>query len=73
MTAQVKLDAEWVDLVYKTCSEAILVLNPNRTYLTPDDEGLLNLSEVVVLLYEELHKDPNYQLPHGKDMRRVLH
>jgi hypothetical protein len=69
----ITLDSEWVNLVYKTCSEAIEVLNPNRTYLAPDDEGLLNLSEVVVLLYEELHKDPTYRLPKGKVINRVLH
>jgi len=50
----------------------LIVLQPRREALNQDEEGLLNLSEAVVFLYDELHKNPTYQLPSdGKP--RVLH
>jgi hypothetical protein len=67
-----QLNEEWVTLLYKSCSDALTVLQPRREALNQDEEGLLNLSEAVVFLYDELHKNPTYQLPSdGKP--RVLH
>ena len=67
-----QLNEEWVTLLYKSCSDALTVLQPRREALNQDEEGILNLSEAVVFLYDELHKNPTYQLPSdGKP--RVLH
>ena len=67
-----QLDDQWVTLLYQSCSEAVVNLQPRRPQLSQDEEGLLNLSEVIVFLYEELHSNPGYQLPTSKD-KRVLH
>ena len=67
-----QLNDRWVTLLYESCSEAVVHLQPRRQQLNQDEEGLLNLSEAVVFLYDELHKDPRYQLPSGDDPR-VLH
>jgi hypothetical protein len=71
MTTQ-PLNSKWVTLLYESCSEAVVNLQPRRALLSADEEGLLNLSEVIVYLYEELHQMPGYQLPKSKDTR-VLH
>ena len=68
------LNDRWVTLLYESCSEACVHLQPRRKQLNQDEEGLLNLSEAVVFLYDELHRDPRYQLPSDADEgRRVLH
>ena len=69
-----QLNDRWVTLLYESCSEAVVNLQPRRQLLSQDEEGLLNLSEAVVFLYDELHKNPRYQLPTGTDQDpRVLH
>jgi hypothetical protein len=69
-----QLNDRWVTLLYESCSEACVNLQPRRALLNQDEEGLLNLSEAVVFLYDELHRDPRYQLPDGKGQDpRVLH
>ena len=69
-----QLNDRWVTLLYESCSEAVVNLQPRRQLLSQDEEGLLNLSEAVVFLYDELHKNPRYQLPTGNDQDpRVLH
>lgn len=69
-----QLNSQWVTLLYASCSEAVLNLQPRRALLNQDEEGLLNLSEAVVYLYDELHRDPRYQLPsQNEGERRVLH
>jgi len=67
-----QLNEEWVTLLYKTCADALVNLQPRREALNQDEEGLLNLSEAVVFLYDELHKNPTYQFPTA-DEKRVLH
>ena len=67
-----QLNDRWVTLLYESCSEAVSHLQPRRRLLSQDEEGLLNLSEAVVFLYDELHKDPRYQLP-SEEASRVLH
>ena len=69
-----QLNDRWVTLLYESCSEACVHLQPRRQQLNQDEEGLLNLSEAVVYLYDELHRNPRYQLPtSGSEERRVLH
>jgi hypothetical protein len=69
-----QLNDRWVTLLYESCSEAVVNLQPRRQLLNQDEEGLLNLSEAVVYLYDELHRDSRYQLPNEKeDEHRVLH
>ena len=69
-----QLDGRWVNLLYESCSEACVHLQPRRALLNQDEEGLLNLSEAVVYLYDELHRNPRYQLPaNDSEERRVLH
>ena len=69
-----QLNSKWVTLLYASCSEAVVNLQPRRALLNQDEEGLLNLSEAVVYLYDELHRDPRYQLPsQNEDEHRVLH
>lgn len=68
-----QLDNRWVTLLYESCSEACVHLQPRRALLNQDEEGLLNLSEAVVFLYDELHRNPRYQLPSDSEERRVLH
>jgi hypothetical protein len=69
-----QLNSKWVTLLYASCSEAVVNLAPRRAQLNQDEEGLLNLSEAVVYLYDELHRNPRYQLPgQNEDEHRVLH
>ena len=69
-----QLNDRWVTLLYESCSEACVHLQPRRQQLNQDEEGLLNLSEAVVYLYDELHRNPRYQLPTSDSKeRRVLH
>ena len=69
-----QLNDRWVTLLYESCSEAVVNLQPRRQLLSQDEEGLLNLSEAIVFLYDELHKNPRYQLPTGNEQDpRVLH
>jgi hypothetical protein len=68
-----QLDNRWVTLLYESCSEACVHLQPRRALLNQDEEGLLNLSEAVVFLYDELHRNPRYQLPSDTKEHRVLH
>ena len=69
-----QLNDRWVTLLYESCSEAVVTLAPRRQILSQDEEGLLNLSEAVVFLYDELHRDTRYQLPRGEgNDPRVLH
>ena len=68
-----QLNDRWVTLLYESCSEAVVHLQPRRQQLNQDEEGLLNLSEAVVYLYDELHRNPRYQLPSDSEERRVLH
>ena len=69
-----QLNQRWVTLLYASCSEACVNLQPRRAQLNQDEEGLLNLSEAVVFLYDELHRNPRYQLPsENEDEHRVLH
>jgi hypothetical protein len=67
-----QLDGQWVTLLYESCSEAVVNLQPRRQQLNQDEEGLLNLSEAIVFLYDELHKNPGYHLP-TENTSRVLH
>lgn len=69
-----QLNDRWVTLLYASCSEACVNLQPRRAQLNQDEEGLLNLSEAVVYLYDELHRDSRYQLPGDENNEhRVLH
>ena len=69
-----QLNDRWVTLLYESCSEAVVNLQPRRQLLNQDEEGLLNLSEAIVFLYDELHRAPRYQLPRGDGQDpRVLH
>ncbi len=69
-----QLNSKWVTLLYASCSESVVNLAPRRAQLNQDEEGLLNLSEAVVYLYDELHRNPRYQLPfENEEEHRVLH
>ena len=64
-------DDQWVTTIYENCSVAVEGLQA-KDELTAEEQGLQNICEVVVYLYDELYESPIYARYEGKDPR-VLH
>lgn len=64
-------DDEWVTTIYENCAVAVEGLQA-KDKLTTEEQGLQNLCEVVVYLYDELYESPIYTRYESKDSR-VLH
>jgi hypothetical protein len=64
---------EWVTSIYENCAGTMETLQLKEEELTPEEQGLSNLCEVVVYLYTELYEDPCYVTSEGAADRRVLH
>jgi len=72
----VRFDDEWVTSIYENCATAMEGLQAKEAEqeLSPEEQGLSNLCEVVVYLYNEVYEDPAY-IKNGKTAadKRILH
>jgi len=73
----VKFDDEWVTSIYENCATAMESLQAKEDIngeLSPEEQGLSNLCEVVVYLYNEIYEDPAYIKDFAvSSNRRTLH
>ncbi len=69
----VDFNDEWVTSIYENCATAMESLQAKEMEeeLNPEEQGLSNICEVVVYLYNEVYKDPSY-IKNNKTTR-VLH
>ena len=69
----VEFDDEWVTSIYENCATAMegLQAKEAKQDLSPEEQGLSNICEVVVYLYNEVYRDPSY-IKNNKTTR-VLH
>jgi len=67
----VEFDDEWVTTIYENCATAVEGLQAKED-LSAEEQGLQNICEVVVYLYDELYEAPQY-IRHTPDTDRVLH
>jgi hypothetical protein len=69
----VDFDDQWVTSIYENCATAMegLQAKEMEEELSPEEQGLSNICEVVVYLYNEVYESPSYI----KDNRasKVLH
>lgn len=66
-------DDEWVTAIYENCATAMEGLQARET-MSAEEQGLSNLCEVVVFLYNEVYESPLY-ISEGNTSAstRVLH
>jgi len=67
----VEFDDEWVTTIYENCATAVEGLQAKED-LSAEEQGLQNICEVVVYLYDELYEAPQY-LRNPPNTDRVLH
>ena len=69
----VDFDDQWVTSIYENCATAMEGLQAKEMEedLSPEEQGLSNICEVVVYLYNEVYRDPSY-IKNNKTTR-VLH
>jgi len=67
----VEFDDEWVTTIYENCAAAVEGLQAKEN-LSAEEQGLQNICEVVVYLYDELYEPPMYTR-HSPNTDRVLH
>jgi hypothetical protein len=66
---------EWVTSIYENCATAMegLQTKEEKQELSPEEQGLSNLCQVVVYLYNEVYEDPAYIKNDCVSTTRVLH
>jgi hypothetical protein len=71
----VDFDDEWITSIYENCAVAMegLQAKEGTQELSPEEQGLSNLCEVVVYLYNEVYEDPAHVKNDTVSSRRVLH
>lgn len=69
--AAVDFDDEWVTTIYESCAVAAEGLQ-QKEELTTEEQGLSNLCDAIIFLYNEVYIDPTYITSSVADSR-VLH
>ncbi len=71
----VKFDDKWVTSIYENCATAMEGLQAKEELqeLSPEEQGLSNLCEVLVYLYNEVYEDPAYIRNETVASKRILH
>lgn len=73
MADTVAFDDEWVSTIYENCAATVEALQAKEGTLSSEEQGLQNLCEVVVYLYDELYETPVYGRFPPTDSDKVLH